>query len=147
MPTTYEPFDNERFNRELETLMISAMKKACEDDRAQIISNIKSGVSPLGGPAKANSPETIRQKGSSTPLVGKGRTLLKKSSYPIVQIREPDTAGWALKAPPSREEALIHLAAQGYPVFWMDDTQVWVGTKQILQALQQMSDSFRGAPR
>jgi hypothetical protein len=145
--TTYEPFDQERFNRELKAVMGPAMKRAAEEDRDQMISNIKSGVSPLGGPQKANAPETIRRKGSSTPLIGEKGTLIKPGAYRIVEINEPNVAGYALLPPASREAILVKLAGQGYPVFWLDDRQVWIGTAEITEALQRMSDSFRGAPR
>lgn len=147
MPTTYEPFDHERFDRELKAVMSQAMKKAAEADRDQIIANIKAGVSPLGGPQKANAPETIRRKPGSTPLIGEKGTLVKKANYGIFRITEPNVIGWELLPPASRVDALIALARQGYPVFWLDSSQVWMGGQAIAEALERMSDSFRGAPR
>ncbi len=107
-------------------------------DRDQIIDNVKGGVSPLGGAAKAN-------KKGSTPLIGDKRTLVKKSNYPIREIKQPGVVGFALTT--NTPDRLIGLARLGYPVFWMDQTQAWMGQSAIIEALAAMPDSFRGAPR
>jgi hypothetical protein len=145
MPFIYQPFDYERFNRELRAVNRRAMRQACVMDRDQIIDNVKGGVSPLGGAAKANSPETLKRKKGSTPLIGDKRTLVKKSNYPIREIKQPGVVGFALTT--NTPDRLIGLARLGYPVFWMDQTQAWMGQSAIIEALAAMPDNFRGAPR
>jgi hypothetical protein len=148
MPTTYEPFEAERFNRELAAVSASAMKAAAEDDRDQIIANIKAGRSPLGGPQKSNTTATIRRKGGkSTPLVGSKGLLLKRSGYSISKITEPGAVGFSLSPPASRADVLVYLARQGYPVFWLDSTQVAMGAQELAESMERLSNSFRGAPR
>jgi len=104
--------------RGLPNSVTSTLKDSGNDIIDESISNIEKQKRPDNSAQKRNKPSTIKQKGHSTPLVGKNRTFLKRGLY---NLRVSSGKAYMM-APQSHWEIINYLRQDGYEFWYLPKT-------------------------